>query len=51
VRRTLSELVEANPREKTFADEEETENDAELKLCCTQPEADMLALVFANIIR
>jgi len=47
----LTEVVEI-PRGKPV-DDEETENDsaAAIKVTCTQPEADMLGLVFANILR
>ena len=47
--RTLAELVEV-PREKSFADEE-AESDSETKIVAVQPEADMLSLVFTNILR
>ena len=49
VYRTLTELVDT-PREKPFADDE-PENNLDTTLTTTQPEADMLALVFANILR
>jgi len=43
--------VEVSREKPLFADEE-TENDAAgTQLTSTQPEADMLGLVFANILR
>ena len=49
--RTLTELVEI-PREKLLDDDEGCQNDsAAMKMTCSQSEADMLGLVFANLLR
>jgi len=48
--RTLAELVEV-PREKSFSDDETAEDSVATRISCVHPEAEVLGLVFADILR